>query len=673
MLIRTRMVLPALVTAFFLLVCLSTPASEFSEKDFYLDLSQVVTATRLPQTPEEAPVAMTVIDRDMIERSSAIEVIDLFRLVPGMRVAYANGNLYSVVYHGYASAFPNRMQVLIDGRSVFTPLFSIVDWNNIGLTIDDIERIEVVRGSNSAAYGANAVLGTINIITRKPFQVEGSTVRAITGSIGMKKYLYRYADVADNYSQRLSLFTDRDDGFDGVNDYKKINSLSYRGIYSPAYNESLDIQLGISGGPVGSWGVAGNVEMPVRAKDTSAHYQAFHWSKKLPENRIREVMLTNNFISWDDHYVVDLSAFGYPGETSTYSIYAGNAIRTEAEFQQTHLGVKGTKIVWGGSYKIDRLKNNIILNRDDYISVVSERLFTNIEKYIRKTTLLNAGLMAENNGLVGFYVSPRLSLNQFLPNQDVIRVSATRAKRTPSLYEYYNDNIARVDSTGEILDIRYKSDPNISEETLTSYELGYIGNYFHHRLNMDLKFYYENFEDLIRNAKDYVSYPDKVGNDTWVWTNTGHTVNKGVELQIKYTSPDDWTLDAQYAYADFSGHIVRDINPLSYYPADKTSSRVPENSYSLLLGKKIENGWLVSAGYYYTDAMAWLGGGDLGPVERADLKLMKNFRLGSAAGKIALIAQNLLADYYEFEGHTNIDHIANVFHTRYFCQLEINI
>ena len=335
--------------------------------------------------------------------------------------------------------------------------------------------------------------------------------------------------------------------------------------------------------------------------------------------------------------------------------------------------VRHAELVWGGSYKIDRLKNNIILNREDYINVVSERLFTNLEKHISKSTLLNAGIMAENNGLVGFYISPRLALNQFLPNKDVIRISATRAKRTPSLYEYYNDNIARLDSDGSVLDIRYKSDPNITEETLTSYELGYIGNYFQHRLNLDVKLYYEKFDDLIRNALDKVTYTDMLGSDTWIWTNTGYTINKGIELQLKYQGPDDWTLDAQYAYADFSGHIIKELDPLSYYNPEKTSSRVPENSYSLLAGKKFAHNWLVSIGYYYTGAMAWLGGGDLGAVKRADVKVSRDFRVKSGIGKISFIAQNLLADYYEFEGYTNIDHIANVFQTRYFCQLEVNI
>ena len=171
--------------------CVTAIAREISEQDYFADISAITTATRLPQSPEQSPVSITIINRDMIEASSAIEIVDLFRLVPGMRVAHANGNLFSVAYHGYASAFPNRMQVLVDGRSVFTPLFSIVDWNNLGLTINDIERIEVIRGPNAAAYGANAVSGTINIITRKPFQVEGQSIVLTTGSIGTRNASYR--------------------------------------------------------------------------------------------------------------------------------------------------------------------------------------------------------------------------------------------------------------------------------------------------------------------------------------------------------------------------------------------------------------------------------------------------------------------------------------------------
>jgi len=661
-----------------LLVSIKAEAQEsaaISESDYFVDLSQIVSATRLPQRAEEAPVSITIIDRKMIERSSAIEIVDLLRLVPGMRVAHASGNLFSATYHGYASAWPNRMQVLIDGRSVFTPLFSIIAWNNIGLTINDIERIEVIRGSNSAAYGANAVLGTINIITRKPFQVEGHTLAFTGGAIGTRKSLYRFANLYEKYEQRLTLYSNRDDGFEDVDDYKKIASLSYRGIYTPSYNETLDIQLGFGGGPEGGWGVPGNIENPVRERETRSHYESIKWLRTLAGGQRQEWSLTNNFLSYDDGYVVDLSPFSVP-DTVSYSLYSGNATRTEAEFQQTSTSDKKQRFVWGGSYKVDRLKNSIILNRSDYIDVNSQRLFAHIEKYLSDTTILNIGVMAENNGLVGLYSSPRLSLNHAFSDNHSARISAARAKRTPSLYEFYNDNIARLDtiliSGSDIFDIRYKSDPNLKEETLTSYELAYIGHFFSRSLDIDAKLYFERLDDIIRNVRDNGTYPDLFDNQTWIWMNTGYTINKGAEIQLKYRANNGWSLDAQYDYSRFTGTIMRSIVPYLLYEDSKIERFSPNHSYSLLLSKQFLERWQASAGYYHTGYMEWLGGGVPGDVGRTDIKLTRSFDNNSTSGKISLIAQNIFDDYYEFEDYTSADHIANVFETRVYCQLEIS-
>jgi len=654
-------------------LCNTAGASHISEQDYYTDISSITTATRLPQSPEQSPVSITIINRDMIEASSAIEIVDLFRLVPGMRVAHANGNLFSVVYHGYASAFPNRMQVLVDGRSVFTPLFSIVDWNNLGLTIHDIERVEVIRGPNAAAYGANAVSGTINIITRKPFQVEGQSIALTTGSIGTRNGSYRYAGVEDDYEYRLTVNSRMDDGFRDVDDSKKIKALTYQGLYNLANNDAVDIQLGLSGGPLGSWGVEGNLEKPPRDKDSNAHYQSLKWTRNLDNDRQQIWSFTNNYISWDDSYTIDLTSFGLPGETATYSLYAGNATRTELEFQQTHSGYDSLRFVWGGSYKVDRLKNNIILNRPDYVTVNSQRLFTNIEKHLGDSTLLNVGVMTERNGLVGTYLSPRLALNHSFSSRHTARISATRAKRTPSLYEYYNDNIARLDSDGSPIDIRYKSDPDLKEETLTAYELGYLGHYMGNRLDLDAKIYYERYDDLIRNVNDTVTYLDFLGNDTFIWMNTGYTINKGAEMQLKYIAASGWSADFQYAYARFSGKLINKYYGVyEYYRNYKVNRLTPRKSYSLLLSKPLPRQWQASAGYYFTGHMEWLGGGNLRDTERADIKLTRKFSMPSATGKVSLVAQNVLQDFYEYEDYLTIEHIPNVFETRGYLQLEIN-
>ncbi|MDE2585018.1 MAG: TonB-dependent receptor plug domain-containing protein, partial [Betaproteobacteria bacterium] len=142
-----------------------------SENDVLGDVPMVLTVSRLRQAVADAPAAVTVIDRQMIRDSGAWDVTDALRLVPGMYVgSSADNGVFvpnaTVSYHGMADAYSRRMQVLVDGRSIYTPLFGGPIWSTLPIALDDIERIEVSRGPNSVTYGANSFLGVINIITR---------------------------------------------------------------------------------------------------------------------------------------------------------------------------------------------------------------------------------------------------------------------------------------------------------------------------------------------------------------------------------------------------------------------------------------------------------------------------------------------------------------------------
>jgi iron complex outermembrane receptor protein len=136
-----------------------------TEEQYFSDIPIVLTATRLAQPATEAPAAITVIDREMIKASGAREIADLLRLAPGFVVSHENGYTPIVMYHGLSDEYARRMQVLIDGRSVYAPSGGGVEWTNLPLTVDDIERIEVIRGPNAASYGSNSFLSIINIIT----------------------------------------------------------------------------------------------------------------------------------------------------------------------------------------------------------------------------------------------------------------------------------------------------------------------------------------------------------------------------------------------------------------------------------------------------------------------------------------------------------------------------
>lgn len=157
------------------------------EQSFFQDIPIVLSASRLSQPVSDAPNAMTVIDREMIEASGFRSLPDLFRLVPGMFVGSYNGYTPIVAYHGTFDQYSRRMQVLVDGRSVYLPPFSYVNWEDIPLHIADIERIEVIRGTAAASHGANSSQGVINIITRDASAVHGASVSVLKGNGGISE------------------------------------------------------------------------------------------------------------------------------------------------------------------------------------------------------------------------------------------------------------------------------------------------------------------------------------------------------------------------------------------------------------------------------------------------------------------------------------------------------
>ena len=226
--------------------------SELTEEDILGDLPVVMAATRLPQSITDTPVAITVIDRQMIEASGFIEIPDLLRLVPGFQVGLSwRDHHTAVTYHGQSDGLPRRMQVMIDGRVAVGSLFGIVDWDRLGIVIDDINRIEVVRGPAGVAYGSNAFIGAINIITNEPFLNPGWRISTTVGSEETGLMSAQYSEVGENFDYRASISYFHTDGFDGVNDETITRSGRFQGRYQLKPNINLDFQFGHSEGP---WG-----------------------------------------------------------------------------------------------------------------------------------------------------------------------------------------------------------------------------------------------------------------------------------------------------------------------------------------------------------------------------------------------------------------------------------
>lgn len=156
-------------------VVLSQGAQAADEDIFFNELPVVATVSRLPQRLADAPTSVTVIDRETLRAMPIRDLNDILRLVPGFQTYPNTTETGRVVYHGLTDEeFSPRLQVLVDGRSMYSPAFrGGVNWALIPVALEDIERIEVVRGTNAVSYGSNAFLGVVNIVTTDPSLTRG--------------------------------------------------------------------------------------------------------------------------------------------------------------------------------------------------------------------------------------------------------------------------------------------------------------------------------------------------------------------------------------------------------------------------------------------------------------------------------------------------------------------
>src|SRR5262249_244510 len=133
---------------------------------------QVTSVSKAPERQFDAAAAIHVITSDDIKRSGATSIPDLLRSVPGIQVAQIDSNKWAVTARGFNRQFSNKLLVLVDGRTVYTPLFSGVFWDAQDMILEDIDRIEIIRGPGAALWGSNAVNGVINIITKSAEQTQ---------------------------------------------------------------------------------------------------------------------------------------------------------------------------------------------------------------------------------------------------------------------------------------------------------------------------------------------------------------------------------------------------------------------------------------------------------------------------------------------------------------------
>lgn len=668
----------AALLSFLLLLCTTFPplaiasedAGELSEEAYLGDMPTVLTVSRIAQPLNESPSAVTVIDEETIRASGIVDLPDIFRLVPGMYVGHNAGYFHTVnptvSYHGLTDAYSRRMQVLVDGRSVYSPIYGGVQWSDIPLAIEDIARIEVTRGPNSASHGANSFLGVINIITKHASETLGNMAVLTSGS-DRKGLTVRHGGKQGDLQYRVTAGLKNDDGLQERNDDKRIRMLNFRADYRLNARDELEFQFGYNGGgrEEGMLEEDALLFLP-RTKSVSNHFEQLSWRRALsPESELRLQAYHTREESDDFMRTADLnSALPAPILVEPRILRDHDVVtdRYDLEAQHTFSPTASTRFIWGGSVRLDRTKAPLFLGTRDTENFRLGRLFGHLEWTPLPRLVLNAGAMLEDNSLTGTDLTPRASANFKLAPGHTLRASISTATRTPTLLEekFNTRNVLPTVIPGiTILNQLYLSTGGLSPERITSREIGYQGNFG--RLSLDGRLFHDNIRDVI-DGYTYNGFPHEPGltpfpSSTSSYRNSSGINLHGFEAQAQLRLGTHTRVIGNYSHIrinpDMDGDFTSDGEERRF---GELSESMPVNSFSLLAWHRFGSGWMGTVGYYQMGETKMPGDGNrVDSARHWDLRLARSFKLGKTHNELSLTSQNALDhDYQEFARYNTV-------------------
>lgn len=697
-------------------ICCPAAAEELSEKDFLQEIPMVLTASRLSQPLSEAPNAMTVIDRKMIVASGFRSITDLFKLVPGMYVSYYKGSQAVVSYHGITDQYSRRMQVMLDGRSVYMSPNNTVDWSNLPITIGDIARIEVIRGPAAASYGANSTQGVINIITRDASEVDGRSVKITHGTKGINDEAAYFGKHGENFDYRVTLGYTADNGYDNLssnpnnilsphgltnNSYDNNQSrlVSYRGNYHPNGTDSFDVQLGFNhdGQEVGFVDKNPSPANPANRNLDTPHnliantdFIQLGWNRQL-EN-FSELNLKYYHIQEDQQEALPVypglvapngTPVYCPGPIANTGLYCPGPVvqnlavaRDQLEVQHTLSTSESNRLVYGANYQRNSVNGQssipplpLIIPSSNAVSssslvIENYQIFANDEWRISPRLLLNIGEMLERDDVGHNNYSPRIALNFHLTPQHTFRTGISVAYRTPALTETNFPIFAPGVPGGPgvlIIPNPKVGSPGLVPEKLVSHELGYIGEFPEWGTSLDLRFFVDQFSNgIVPNVS------------AAVFENALTADYHGVEATFKKTwdETNHLTVNIAHDYASSNSASYAFLKSQAPWTRDTLAASIPKDSASVLYSLRLTDDYSFSMSYFFQGYMQPFDRSsyDFQPTQhRTDVRLARQFHdVGGMKGDVALVVQNLFkTDYTEYIA-------SNLLNQRAFITMKVN-
>lgn len=613
-------------------------AAGVSEQDYFSDLPEVLTVTRLAQPLSETPGAVTVIDRETIRRSGARELADVLRLVPGYLVSGWNGANPNAVYHAPLDDFGIRNQILVDGRSVYsTFLMGDTHRGLMSVLLEDVERIEVLRGTNSSAYGANAMFGVINIVTRHAGDTHGAALSVTRGEGDIEDNSARVGWGNERASFRLSAGRRGDSGYLNVHDDKRFSQLHFRGDLRPDNDNEFMLSAGVVEHAAGE-GFPGGISNALRTTHWNNAYLHGIWERTLATGDVLKLTLSYAEEKSRDNTPLDLATLGC-GVVCTGVInfdYGGTGRRLNAELQHTVGLTPRLRAVWGMSAKREEVESPALY----YVPKVAftrHQLFGNLEWRPLDHLTINAGGLWERHSEVGAKFAPRLAANLGVAPGHTLRASITRGFRTPSLFELKGD-IRYYNALGMLVGVDVRAHGNVRPEMLDVLEFGYLGEMRDWGVTLDVRAFYERLLGTIRrDGYPHGLGPLLTGAEAKDYINGRDARSQGLEYQLRWKASADTEIWLNQSFQ-------------RYIWDDKWDNHLPPvRTATLALFQRLPAGLDLTVAYHHAEQITWRGDEDELPAQRrVDVRLAYPFRIGATRAEAALAVQAANGNYPEF-------------------------
>lgn len=593
---------------------------------------EVTSVSKKEQKLSRTAAAVFVITQEDIRRSGATNIPDVLRMVPGLDVAQINANAWAISARGFNEQFSDKLLVMIDGRSVYTPTFGGVYWDTFDVPLEDIERIEVIRGPGGTVWGANAVNGVINVITKKASETQGGLVVAGGGNadeeMGTLQYGGDLGGSTDYRAYAKYMNEDHSPGLDGApaGDGWDMLRGGFRLDSALSTDDKLTMEGSVYGGREGQGflGLAPGLVTSEFGDLGGGDLEAF-WNHTYSEQSASTLQ-----VSFDRYE----RTVPFKDDRNTMDV----------TFQHYFPWGERQNLIWGAEYRFTNHDSNSAAvfyaaydnSGEFYSTFVQDEIVV-----VRDSLYFTAGTKLEHNNYNSFDLLPSARL-AWQPNaKNTLWTAVSRAERTPSSGDVADQvNGGEIPGPGGVpIEIVLSGNPNFENEKLLAYEAGYRAAVTN-SLSVDFSAYFNSYQDLRTletGALTMVSTPAPA--HFLLPLSFGNGMNgesHGLEIAGNWKPTARWTIKTGFAFEQVDVRLDPTSDDTILSSVDRGGS--PENSIQLQSHVDLGHAITWDASAYFSSRLPAL---EVPSRTRLDTGLTWQFRKSIAA---SLVGQNLLKD-----------------------------